>query len=309
MSRQSKAWLVACVIGAARLYATVSAEIQTPLPVVPPPQQAISVMTPDLMPREYKVGAGDTIHIEVLNDKELFIPRSYPVQPDGTIAFYQSKTLQALVVKDLTTQAISEAIKKGIIADGLETEAVVSVTIDAYHSQQFFIQGDVQNPGYNFLSADQFTLTRALAAGKPNATADVIVTVRRNRDPNAAPTQIDVNRSGPDVISLSYNREDLDAGRIDDPPLKNGDTVYVPKAKTLLVNGEVRSAGVVVLKPGMTVFQAITAAGGLTPQGALKRCSITRLDPTTGKPTKVPGVKETTLVQADDTVTVPKRYF
>jgi polysaccharide export outer membrane protein len=96
--------------------------------------------------------------------------------------------------------------------------------------------------------------------------------------------------------------------RVDDSKPQDGGSTVAPKAKTLLVTGEVKSPGPVGFTTGMTVKDAITAAGGVTERAATSRITITRLDPKTGKPTKIQA-KDTTLVEADDVIMVPKRYF
>ena len=100
------------------------------------------------------------------------------------------------------------------------------------------------------------------------------------------------------------------AGRTPDPSLQEGDTVIVPKARTVLVNGEVRTPKAVTWVEGLTIMQAITAAGGANEHAALNRIYIQRMDPKKKKIVKITeDIKLTTVVQADDVIVVPKKYF
>jgi protein involved in polysaccharide export with SLBB domain len=171
----------------------------------------------------------------------------------------------------------------------------------------FSVNGDVARPGMFSVTSDEIMLLHALTMAGLNATAGFEIQVRRHNSLGASGA-IDANNAGVEIEVFTFNRADVESGRIDDPKLQNGDSIYVPKAKTLLVEGDVRTPGIVTLRPGMTVYDAITAAGGLTSQAAMNRTVLRRTDSKTGK-TEAIKVTEKTLVQADDVIFVPKRYF
>jgi len=52
--------------------------------------------------------------------------------------------------------------------------------------------------------------------------------------------------------------------------------VFVPKAPVVYVYGEVARGGSYRLKPGMTVMQAISLAGGISPRGSESRTKLRR---------------------------------
>jgi polysaccharide export outer membrane protein len=88
--------------------------------------------------------------------------------------------------------------------------------------------------------------------------------------------------------------------------LRDGDTVFVPKASTFFVDGEVRSTGSYTWQRGLTVQQAIALAGGLTDRGSRGRIRILRQ--VDGKRVEV-DVEESDLVQPSDTIVVGRRFF
>jgi polysaccharide export outer membrane protein len=55
-----------------------------------------------------------------------------------------------------------------------------------------------------------------------------------------------------------------------------GDVVFVPRAPTFYVYGEVQKPGMYRLERQMTVMQAISVSGGLTPRGTERGLRLTR---------------------------------
>jgi polysaccharide export outer membrane protein len=58
----------------------------------------------------------------------------------------------------------------------------------------------------------------------------------------------------------------------------------------------------------MTLMQAISAAGGLTPRASERRVVVTRKDAKTGKDVKT-GIAASDLLEPDDVVTVKQALF
>ncbi len=88
--------------------------------------------------------------------------------------------------------------------------------------------------------------------------------------------------------------------------LQNGDTVSVPAAAQFFVSGHVVRPGAYRYKAGLTVFQALTQAGGVTERGSSKRVRIVRM--IAGKQKEVKA-KLTDAVQPEDTLEVLERFF
>jgi polysaccharide export outer membrane protein len=88
--------------------------------------------------------------------------------------------------------------------------------------------------------------------------------------------------------------------------VRDGDTVFVPRASSVYVTGRVRNPGVYPFGQNMTVLQALSLAGGATDFGATNRIKIRRQ--VAGREREI-GVDLTSPVEAGDTIVVPERYF
>jgi protein involved in polysaccharide export with SLBB domain len=108
---------------------------------------------------------------------------------------------------------------------------------------------------------------------------------------------------------FEITREDLDSGRASAIRLQDGDRVYVPRASTFKITGSVRSPGIYVWRPNLTVWEAVSALGGnLTERGSKGRIQIFRI--VNGKRRTINVKKpEEELVLPDDTVNVRNRII
>ena len=88
--------------------------------------------------------------------------------------------------------------------------------------------------------------------------------------------------------------------------LHDGDTIFVPRAESVYVFGQVKNPGAYPIQKDTTVLQALSLAGGVTPQGAMNRTKILRIVNGEKRELKV---KVTDIVQPGDTIMVPERFF
>jgi polysaccharide export outer membrane protein len=150
------------------------------------------------------------------------------------------------------------------------------------------------------------TLIEALAkAGSttPNASEEVVVV--RGAKGVEGPAALDT--PGAKEI-LRFNLKDLQSGAaaVRNIDLRDGDTIYVARAELVYVFGQVKNPAAYPIKTDTTVLQALSLAGGVTPNGAMNRTKIIRI---------IKGVEReltvrlTDIVQPGDTVMVPERYF
>jgi len=82
--------------------------------------------------------------------------------------------------------------------------------------------------------------------------------------------------------------------RGDDILIQNGDVVWVDRAPTVYIYGEVQKPGAIRLERGMTVMQALASGGGLTLRGTEKGMRVHRRGPD--------GKVQVTQPSMDDTV-------
>ncbi len=97
-------------------------------------------------------------------------------------------------------------------------------------------------------------------------------------------------------------------GELDkDYEVAGGDIIFVERAPRAYVTGEVSRPGPFRLERGMTVQQAISAGGGLSPRGSDNGIKVTRRDPS-GKPVTL-DVQASDTVQVDDVIVVRESWF
>jgi polysaccharide export outer membrane protein len=120
----------------------------------------------------------------------------------------------------------------------------------------------------------------------------VLVGVRNNQPYRVEidlPTVFSPNRRGGDIM------------------LQNGDVVWVERAPTIYMYGEVQRPGAMRLERGMTVMQALASAGGLTQRGTMRGLRVSRKD-SDGKMREVEPQLTDTL-RPDDVVFVRESVF
>jgi polysaccharide export outer membrane protein len=253
--------------------------------------------------RAYVVGPADVLAIAVF-DQPLLTGR-YTVQPDGTFTF---PLVGAIKAGGNTVQEIEVDIRTRLAAGYLKSPQV-SVSIEQYRSQQVFVMGEVRQPtGLPYTGP--MTLMEALArAGSLTERAGTEALVLRRPAAVSPPDAGSLARaqSSPDSNSIRVDLRSLQAGKLsEDVVLRPGDTVFVPKAQSIFVSGQVNRPGEFTYQTGMTVRQVIALAGGVTDRGSTRRVQIVR---------QVDGV-ETTLradlkdsIKGGDTVVVRERFF
>lgn len=245
----------------------------------------------------YVIGARDVLTIQVF-DTEL--SGKYAVEADGSFSFPLIGRIQA---GGRTLREFEEDLRKKL-ADGYYRNPQVSVAVDQYRSQQIFVMGEVRAPGPVPLTGGM-TLVEALAhAGStlPGSAGELVVV----RAPQKTDAPLLPNQDGGAEIFRASIR-DLEAGKLaQNIELQDGDTIYVPRAETVYIFGEVKSPNAYPIQKGMTVLQALALAGGATEHAALNRLKVIRV--VNGEKKEIE-VKLTDIVQPGDTIIVPERYF
>lgn len=249
----------------------------------------------------YLVGPADVLTIKVLDEPTL--SREYPVDSDGTITF---PYLQRIAVAGKTLREIETSIATGL-RDGYVLRAEVSAEITTFRSRAIYVMGEVKAPG-KYTIDGQVTLLELIArAGSFTPAAGPTLIVQRYKDGMAAAvTSTPAAPGSTDTAELlRVNIEDLKQGRFTaNFLLQDSDTIIVPAAERYYVTGFVKTPGAFVLRPGMTVQQALAEAGGLTERGSTRGIKINRN--VNGKDVEV-DAKMTDLVRANDTVKVRQR--
>jgi polysaccharide export outer membrane protein len=251
--------------------------------------------------RLYVVGTNDVLTITVYNQAQL--SGKFVVEADGTFAY---PLLGRVAAGGLSIRAVEDKVRQGL-AGGFLKDPQITVTVDQYRSQQIFVMGEVRQPG-QLQFTGSMTLIEALArAGSvtEHAGAEAVI-IHSATGVALAPAAVDSAGAAPgDAIHV--NLQKLQSGTLaQNVALRPGDTIFVPRAETVFVSGQVRTPGEYPIRAGMTVRQALALAGGVTDRGSARRVQIIRV--VNGKEMTIGGDLQKT-VQAGDTIVVNERFF
>jgi polysaccharide export outer membrane protein len=168
-----------------------------------------------------------------------------------------------------------------------------------------FVIGEVKTPGKYMLSG-AVSLIEALAqAGSVTSQAGGEVLILHPKDGARGARAATPDRGDAEVQRV--NLREIETGRLSqNVVIRDGDTLFVPKAERFFVTGFVRLPGSYTLEPNMTVLQAISMAGGVTERGSGRRLRVTRM--VNGERKDV-DAKPTDLVQPGDTIMVRQRLL
>jgi polysaccharide export outer membrane protein len=247
---------------------------------------------------DYVIGPQDVLTIQVFDQADL--GGKYSVETDGTFSFPLVGRVKA---GGLTLRSFETELKKRL-ADGFFKNPQVTVGIEQYRSQRVFVMGEVRQPGPVALTGGM-TLIEALArAGSTMPTASGEVSIVRAPQGAKAPV---VPGDDPDAEVFRATIRSLESGSLkQNLELRDGDTIFVPRAETLYVFGQVKNPGAYAVPKDTTVLQALSLAGGVTENGAMGRVKIVRIIDGEKRELKV---KLTDLVKPGDTIIVPERLF
>ena len=252
-------------------------------------------------PTSYIVGPNDVLTISVFNQPQL--SGRFPVGADGTLAF---PLLGRVTVGGLTVGAVEDEMRKRLAA-GYVKDPRVAVTIEQYRSQLIFVIGEVRQPGALPLTGSM-TLIEALArAGSTTERAGMEAVIVRPRTGGSVAATTPTAGDASNAETIHVDLKNLQTGVLSQNiALRPGDTIFVPRADTVFVLGQVKTAGEYVLRRGMTVRQLLALAGGMTERGSTRRIQVIRQ--VNGKEATI-SVNMQTLVQPGDTIVVRDRLF
>jgi polysaccharide export outer membrane protein len=255
----------------------------------------------------YLVGAQDVLIITSYDQPDL--TGKFTVETDGTFTY---PYIGRVRVGGITLRDVEAVLKKELVQRGFFMNPDLTVGVDQYRSQKIYVVGEVRTPGAYTLSGN-IRLVEALAlAGStlPTASGEVVIVQASDEslviDPQAVALTgaLDVD---PDKVSRVDLRELENGDRSHNVKLRNGDTIFVLRAESVYVFGQVKNPGAYSMREKRTtVLQALSLAGGLTDRGATGRFQIVRI--VDGKKREIKA-QLTDFVEPRDTIIVPQRFF
>jgi len=239
---------------------------------------------------EYLIGTDDVVQIKVYGYDDL--ATTARISESGRIVFPLIGEVEMAGQTELdAARKITELLAQG----GFVQDANVSVTIYEYKNQQVSVLGQVKAPGLYILKSKN-TLTDMIAmAGGLAELGDDRVIITRQINGKTVKQEVDL-------------RTTLESPERSQPTLiEKGDIIYVPKVPMFYIYGEVQRSGSFRLEPNMSVAQALSLGGGLTPRGTLRGIVINRRD--ANGVSKEIEVELSDKVLKDDVIVIDERLF
>lgn len=261
---------------------------------------------------EYKLGGKDVLKITVYGEPDL--ERTVRVSRHGTISF---PLIGEVGVEGMTAAQVEEKLEELLGRDYL-VNPQVSIFIEEFHSKEVYILGAVTKPGAYPLLGKASLLEMVSQAGGIDVREGAksgknLILIR------SAPNETTPGKSPDESETLTIDLEKLlKGGDLSlNLALHSGDIIYVPKADSVFVFGEVKKPGSYPLEKETTVVEAITMAEGFTDIAAPNRTRIIRSE--AGKERTIPvNVKDITkggdkskdiTLKPGDIIVVPESFF
>lgn len=252
----------------------------------PPPQQA---------DKDYIIGPEDILEIQVWGNRDL--NQTVFVRPDGRTSL---PLVGEIGVAGKTVQQLQDHL--GAVYEKTVKGAVVTVIIKEIRSRPVFFIGGFGKPGVMQLTRELSLLQAISVVGGviPNADSEKGFVLR-----------------GEKRIPIDFNRLLQKGDLSQNPKLEPGDSVVVPLADAVYVNGEVKQPGAVKYTGDLTILKALTQVGGLTPLASAGRVDVLRgnsekkerirvdVDKMMRSPDDNPDIR----LQPNDIIFVPQRLF
>lgn len=185
----------------------------------------------------------------------------------GKIRLRRKQNAKAGGYEDIAESKIND----GVI-ENKEFEDIVILPEDILYverNETYLIQGEVQKRGRFVLEKDMTVIGALLVAGgiTDDGKHGKIVVRRRQKDESVGYK---------DITESKISNGRIDNNEVEDTILQPDDIIIIESNKNFFIYGEVNKSGEFVLKNNMTVFKAITIAGGFNKWGAGSRVKVLR---------------------------------
>lgn len=210
--------------------------------------------------RDYVLAAGDVVRITVYQSPDLTLEAR--VAESGTISFPLLGTVQ---LGGLSVAQAEAELTRGLREGNFLKQPQVTLLVMQVRGNQVSVLGLVNKPGRFPIDLVGMRLSELLAlAGGVAPGGNDIVTLSGTRDGKPYRAEID--------LPALYGRQPSGV----DPVLSNGDVLFVGRAPTIYIYGEVQKPGALRLERDMNVMQALASGGGLTLRGTARGLKVHR---------------------------------
>ena len=254
---------------------------------------------------DYVIGPEDEISITVWDHPDL--TRKIRVNLEGKISF---PLIGEVSVGGLTTIEIEKKIGELLNKDYI-INPQVSVVIESYKSSKVSIMGEVKMPGPYALTRRMNVVEALSMAGGLLSEADhEIMIVRPKKSDQAGRALLPEEVEDSEIIRIQIRdmlqREGDMEEKARNIEVRNGDTIFVPKARMFYVTGEVMKPGQYAYQRGMSLLHAISTAGGFTEKARRSKVKVVRQSQ--GKKVEL-SLTLDKPIEPGDTVIVPESFW
>lgn len=236
------------------------------------------------------LGAGDVVKMTVFNNPDLTLETR--INETGAVTF---PLIGQVMVAGLSTAAAEKKIAQMLDSGGFVRKPQVNILVTVLTSQQVSVLGQVNRPGRYPLDGKRSVLDLLAQAGGISADGGDTVSLIRKHDGKTSKEIIDVVG----MVRSGELNQDLE--------LAANDVLYIERAPRFYIYGEVQRPGPFRLERSMSLVQALSAGGGLTPRGTERGIVIKRRS-ADGKLENIKA-KHDDLLQNDDVVYVSESLF
>lgn len=193
----------------------------------------------------YRVGPGDVLDIRI-NDAQAPQSTLFTITPGGLLE--HPLLAEPLHVGGLSVEEISSNIEGDLKRRALAESPNVSVAVRDYASHTILVSGLVKDSGTKILRREAIPLYVVVADSQPLPEAGRVTVVR-----SEANEAYDIDLAQPAEMNLLVRPGDVI-------------TLLANVTQFLYIGGEVKSPGEKTYRRGLTLTQALIAAGGVTPK-------------------------------------------
>ncbi|MBI1893437.1 MAG: polysaccharide biosynthesis/export family protein [Candidatus Rokubacteria bacterium] len=253
----------------------------------------VAAQTERAAAQEYRIGVDDVLAISVWDNKD--VDQVVFVRPDGKISLPLAGEIhvEGVTVAKLESE-LSELYRRTIKG------ARVTVVVREIRSRPIFFIGGVGRPGPMQLTQELTLLQAVSLAGGPVPGADLEAAF--------------VLRNG-SVIPVNFTKLIQRADTTQNIKLQPHDTIVVPLADVVYIQGEIKTPSAVKFTQDLTMLKAIAQAGGFTNVAASGRVGLVRGDGIKRENIKVnvddmmKGTVPDMPLKPNDIIIVPQRLF
>lgn len=208
-----------------------------------PGKEANTPATELALTKIYRVGPGDVLDVRI-NDAQAPQSTLFTITPGGLLE--HPLLAEPLHVSGLSVEDISTSIEGDLKRRALVESPKVSVAVRDYASHTVLVSGLVKDSGTKILRREAIPLYVVVADAQPLPEAAKVTVVR-----SEANEAYDIDLAQPAEMNLLVRPGDVI-------------TLHANVTQFLYIGGEVKAPGEKTYRRGLTLTQALIAAGGVT---------------------------------------------